>query len=90
MARRLRIQRPGGRYHVVTRGNECKAIFRDDTDGFHFLELPGETGRALRDGGSRLRDYAAVSKAVARFGRRLASDAVLREQLAAPQSQLSQ
>ena len=34
-------------------------------------------------------DYAVVSKAVARLGRRLASDANLREQLATLQSQLS-
>ena len=45
MARPLRIQRPGGRYHVVARGNERKAIFRDDTDRFHFLELLGELGQ---------------------------------------------
>jgi len=32
MARPLRIERPGGRYHVTARGNERKAIFRDDTD----------------------------------------------------------
>jgi putative transposase len=45
MARALRIERPGGRYHVTARGNERKDIFRDDTDRFHFLELLGE----LRD-----------------------------------------
>ncbi|MGA2865917.1 MAG: hypothetical protein ABSF95_15700 [Verrucomicrobiota bacterium] len=27
MARVLRIQRPGGRYHVTARGNERKAIY---------------------------------------------------------------
>jgi REP-associated tyrosine transposase len=39
MARALRIQHPGGRYHVTARGNERKDIFRDDTDRFRFLEL---------------------------------------------------
>jgi Transposase IS200 like len=39
MARALRIQHPGGRCPVTTRGNERKNVFRDDTDGFRFLEL---------------------------------------------------
>ncbi len=34
--------RAGGRYHVTARGKERKAIFRDDTDRSHFLELLGE------------------------------------------------
>lgn len=42
MARPLRIQRVGGRYHVTARGNERRAIFRDDRDRRHFLELMGE------------------------------------------------
>jgi REP element-mobilizing transposase RayT len=42
MARPLRIERPGGRYHVTARGNERKAVYRDDTDRFHFLELLSE------------------------------------------------
>jgi putative transposase len=42
MARALRIERAGGRYHVTARGNERKDIFRDDADHFHFLELLGE------------------------------------------------
>jgi REP element-mobilizing transposase RayT len=42
MARPLRIERPGGRYHVTARGNERKAVFRNDTDRFHFLELLSE------------------------------------------------
>ena len=44
MARALRIERPGGRYHVTARGNERKHIFRDDTDYFHFLDLLSELG----------------------------------------------
>ncbi|MBM3878040.1 MAG: addiction module toxin RelE, partial [Verrucomicrobia bacterium] len=30
MARPLRIALAGGRYHVTARGNERRAIFRDD------------------------------------------------------------
>ena len=43
MARPLRIERPGGRYHVTARGNERKAIYRDDSDRTHFLELLAES-----------------------------------------------
>jgi REP element-mobilizing transposase RayT len=38
MARALRILIPGAYYHVTCRGNERKAIFRDDTDRADFLE----------------------------------------------------
>jgi REP element-mobilizing transposase RayT len=44
MARALRIERPGGRYHVTARGNERKAIYRDDRYRAHFLQLLGEAG----------------------------------------------
>ena len=39
MARPLRIDFPGGWYHVTSRGNERKPIFRQDQDYWHFLEL---------------------------------------------------
>jgi|ERR1039458_134077 REP element-mobilizing transposase RayT len=39
MVRPLRIEHPGGWYHVTSRGNERRAIFRDDRDRVHFLEL---------------------------------------------------
>lgn len=42
MARPLRIERPGGRYHVTARGNERKAIYRADEDRFHFLGVLAE------------------------------------------------
>jgi REP element-mobilizing transposase RayT len=42
MARPLRIERAGGWYHVSGRGNERRAIFRDDRDRLHFCELLGE------------------------------------------------
>ncbi len=46
MARPLRIQRPNGRYHITARGNERKAIYRDQRDREHFLELLAEmTGK---------------------------------------------
>lgn len=39
MARPLRIQYPGAVYHVTCRGNERRAIFRDDEDRRTFLGL---------------------------------------------------
>jgi hypothetical protein len=39
MARPLRIEKPGGWYHVSARGKEWKAIYRDDSDRRHFLEI---------------------------------------------------
>jgi hypothetical protein len=36
-ARSLRIERPGGRYHVTARGNERKEIYRDDTERLRVL-----------------------------------------------------
>ena len=44
MARPLRIERVGGRFHATARGNERRDIFRDDTDRYHFLSLV--SGRA--------------------------------------------
>ena len=38
MARPLRIEFPGAVYHVTSRGNERKAIFRDDQDRKMFLD----------------------------------------------------
>ena len=38
----MRIEIPGGRYHVTARGNERRDLFRDDRDRLHFLELLGE------------------------------------------------
>jgi len=54
VARALRIQRAGGRYHVTARGNERKKIFRDDTDHFHFLELLSQFGEQF---GARVHAY---------------------------------
>ena len=39
IARPLRIDLQGGWYHVTSRGNERRAVFRDDADRRHFLEL---------------------------------------------------
>ena len=47
MARPLRVERPGGRYHVTARGTERKAVYRDDSDGAHFLELFAEASERL-------------------------------------------
>jgi REP element-mobilizing transposase RayT len=42
MARSIRIERPGAWYHVTSRGNERRAIYRDDRDRRHFCQLLGE------------------------------------------------
>jgi REP element-mobilizing transposase RayT len=39
MGRPLRIERAGGWYHITGRGNERRAIFQDNRDRFHFVEL---------------------------------------------------
>ena len=48
MARPLRIEFPNARHHVMARGNERRAIFLDDRDRRHFVEvlaeLPGRFG----------------------------------------------
>jgi len=38
MARPLRIEYPGAVYHVICRGNNRQAVFRDDTDRKRYLE----------------------------------------------------
>ena len=55
MARPLRIERSGGRYHVTARGNERKHIFQVEAGRFHFLELLGELGERF---GTRVHAYA--------------------------------
>ena len=37
MARPLRIEYPGAYYHITSRGNERKAIFKNNTDRISFL-----------------------------------------------------
>jgi putative transposase len=54
MARALRIERPGGRYHVTARGYKRKPIFCDEADRFRFLELLGELGERF---GARVHAY---------------------------------
>ncbi len=44
MARPLRIEYPGAVYHVTARGNEKKAVFRDDGDRRVFLSVLQEVG----------------------------------------------
>jgi len=39
MARALRIERAGAWYHVTSRGNERREIYRDEADRVHFCEL---------------------------------------------------
>lgn len=48
MARPLRVELTGGVYHVIARGNERKAIFRDDQDRETYLERLTECRSRLR------------------------------------------
>ncbi|TLY28878.1 MAG: hypothetical protein E6K63_06775 [Nitrospirae bacterium] len=48
MARPLRLAYAGGVYHVTTRGNERKAIIRDDTDRAHFVDNVAATVERYR------------------------------------------
>jgi putative transposase len=43
MARPLRIQYPGARYHVMNRGDQREDILRDDADRQRFLGTLTET-----------------------------------------------
>lgn len=54
MARPVRIEYPGAYYHVTSRGNERKAIFRDDHDREIFLKL---LSRAVEQFHLRLHGY---------------------------------
>ena len=42
MARPLRVEYPGAVYHVMARGNQGRAIYRDDRDRLGFLKTLGE------------------------------------------------
>src|SRR5450756_3004686 len=42
MSRPLRIERAGGWYHLTGRGNERRAIYRENRDRQHFCELLAE------------------------------------------------
>ena len=54
MARPLRIEYAGAHYHVTARGNERKAIFREDSDRENFLDL---VGRAVEQFHLRVHAY---------------------------------
>ena len=45
MSRPLRLEHPGAIWHVTSRGNERRNIYRDDHDRRFFLELLGEVVR---------------------------------------------
>ena len=53
MARALRIEYTGAHYRVTSRGNERKAVFRDDTDREKFLKLIGRAIEQLANNGNR-------------------------------------
>lgn len=58
MARALRIEYPGAVYHVTSRGNERREIFRDDEDRAQFLQFLAE---AVTRFGWILNDYTLMS-----------------------------
>ena len=39
MARPLRLEFPGARYHITSRGDGCEEIYRGNSDRLIFLEL---------------------------------------------------
>ncbi|MDM8540259.1 transposase [Desulfococcaceae bacterium HSG9] len=43
MGRAWRIEYKGGLYHLLSRGNVRKDIFKDDQDRFAFSDVTGET-----------------------------------------------
>jgi putative transposase len=58
MARSLRVEFTGAVYHVMARGNERKAIFRDDRDRQRFLDTVAEVVERF---GVRLHAYCLMS-----------------------------
>ena len=48
MSRPIRIEFPGALFHVTSRGNEQRDIFRDDADRVRFLDLLAETIERFR------------------------------------------
>jgi len=54
VARPLRIERPGGRYHLTARGNERRDLFRDERDRQHCVERLAELPERF---GARLHAY---------------------------------
>ena len=56
MSRKLRIEYPGARYHVMYRGDQREDIFRDAEDRQKFLttlRMRASCGRALAGTGPR-------------------------------------
>ena len=43
MARPIRIEYPGAVYHIITRGNNRQAVFRDDQDRRTYLRSSPST-----------------------------------------------
>ncbi len=48
MARPLRLEHSGAVWHVTSRGNERRDIFRDDRDRERFLEILGDVVRSMK------------------------------------------
>jgi hypothetical protein len=48
MARVWRIENKGAFYHAMSRGNEQREIFFDETDHFAFLKVLGEISQPYK------------------------------------------
>ena len=65
MARALRIQYPGAVYHVMARGNHGQAIYKDDEDRKHWLQILGE---ACEQTGWRVHAYVLMANMLGSVG----------------------
>jgi REP element-mobilizing transposase RayT len=45
MSRPLRIEYPGAVYHITSRGNEKKAVFKDESDREAFLKTLAQVNK---------------------------------------------
>ena len=57
MGRKARIDIPGGLYHVIARGNERGAIYREDSD---YLEFISRLNRYLTETGQKCLAWACI------------------------------
>jgi hypothetical protein len=80
MGRRLRIQYPGAMYHVMNRGDQREAIFKDDEDRQKFLVNLGE---ACEKTDWQVQAYCLMSNEAIRRDWVLGSEAFRQELLAA-------
>jgi REP element-mobilizing transposase RayT len=59
MPRKLRVEYPSAMYHVMSRGNRCENIYRDDVDRQDFLKTLAE---ACQKAGWQVHAYCLMRK----------------------------